>query len=191
MTSITCHSLIFIFCHYPPFEEDVTLYFIQLDSHLPKDTLCQVWLKLAWWFLSRFLKVVNAFSLYGYYLPLEKIMAFKSNKFEFPLPKNTLCHVWSIWSSGSGGNFQKVSIFSMSWYYLPLEKRQCLSFERNLIPWTQGCSVLSLFDIGPVVLEKSSMYLHYVAIISEHTAWPFIWTNFNQLHLGMLYVNCK
>ena len=75
MTSITCHSLIFIFCHYPPFEEDVTLYFIQMDSHLPKDTLCQVWLKLAWWFLSRFLKVVNAFSLYGYYLPLEKIMA--------------------------------------------------------------------------------------------------------------------
>ena len=45
------------------------------DFPSPKDTLCQVWLKLAMWFLRRFLKLVNVFSLIRYYLPLVKGMA--------------------------------------------------------------------------------------------------------------------
>ena len=59
-----------------------------------KDALCQVWLKLAQWFLRRFLKLVNVLSLFPYYLPLEKGGVLNLNKFEFPLPKNALCQVW-------------------------------------------------------------------------------------------------
>ena len=93
--SLTWHSLISLFCYYPPLKEDVTLHFNIFESPLYKDTLCQVWLNLAKWFLRRrFLKVVNVFSLCGYYLPLKKCMALNLNKFEFPLSKNTLCHVW-------------------------------------------------------------------------------------------------
>ena len=38
----------------------------------PKNALCQVWLKLAPWFWRKFEKVINIFSLFQYYLPLEK-----------------------------------------------------------------------------------------------------------------------
>ena len=57
-----------------PLEEDVTFHFnIHVFKYpLPKDTPCQVWLKLTKWFLSRrFLKVLNVFSLCGYYFPLK------------------------------------------------------------------------------------------------------------------------
>ena len=83
--SLTWHSLISLFCYYPSLKEDVTLHFNTFESPLHNDTLCQVWLKLAKWFLRRrFLKVVNEFSLCGYYLPLKKCMALYLNKFEFP-----------------------------------------------------------------------------------------------------------
>ena len=59
-----------------------------------KDTLCQIWLKLFQWFLRRiFLKFVNVFSQFLYYLPLEKEGALHLNKLESPLPKNALCQV--------------------------------------------------------------------------------------------------
>ena len=42
-------------------------------SPSPKDALCQDWLKLAQWFWRRgFFNFVNVFSLFRYYLPLEK-----------------------------------------------------------------------------------------------------------------------
>ena len=43
----------FHFCDYLPFEEDLALYLNNLESPLPKDDLCQVWLKLAGWFWRR------------------------------------------------------------------------------------------------------------------------------------------
>ena len=73
----------------------MALHLNKLESSLPKDALCQVWLKLALWFLRRrFLKFVNIFSLFPYYLPLEKGVALHLNKFESPLPKDALCQVW-------------------------------------------------------------------------------------------------
>ena len=161
----------------------------KLESSSPKDALCQVWLKMAHWFWRRrFSKVANVvFSLCCYYLPLKKCMAPNLNKFEFPLPKNTLCHVLLKIAH----RFWSCQHFFNLYYYLPWEKGQGSLFERNWIPLTQGCSVPSLVEIGPVVLEtKSSMYFHYVAIISfdKDRAWPFIWTNLNHLHLVMLYV---
>ena len=65
-------------------------------------------------------------------------------------------------------------------------------FEQNWIPFTQGCFVPSLVEIGSVVLEKkisliSTMYFHYFVIISPwKRAGPFIWTNLYPLHPRML-----
>ena len=44
-------------------------------------------------------------------------------KKEFPLPKNTLCHVCWNWPSGSGEDFQKLSIFFQFLLLSPLRKR--------------------------------------------------------------------
>ena len=114
--------------------------------------------------------------------PLAKCMALNLNKFEFVLPRNSLCHVWSklaqrFWRR----RFSKVvNVFSICCYYLPLEKGQGPSIERNWIPLTQGCSVPNLVEISLVVLKnKFSMYFHYVAIISLwQRAWPVF---FNKL----------
>ena len=39
-----------VFCNYLPLEKSNPLRFNNLESPLPKDDLCQVWLKLAQWF---------------------------------------------------------------------------------------------------------------------------------------------
>ena len=58
----------------------------QMESRLPEDTLCQVWLKLAQWFWRRrFLKFVNVFSLFRNNLPLVKGGALHLNKLESSL----------------------------------------------------------------------------------------------------------
>ena len=49
----------------------------------------------------RFLNFVNAFSLFRYYLPLEKGGVLCLNKLESPSPKDALCQVWLKWPGGS------------------------------------------------------------------------------------------
>ena len=73
----------------------------KLDFSSPKNALCQVWLKLALWFLRRrFLKFVNVFWLFWYYLPLEKGLALPLNKLEFPPPMDAAKFAWN-WPCGS------------------------------------------------------------------------------------------
>ena len=106
---LTWHSLISLFCYYPSLKEDMSLHFNIVWSPLHKDTLCQVWFKLAKWFLrKRVLKVVIVFSVCGYHLPLIKCMALYLNKFEFPLPKNTLCLVWLKLAQRFWRSFSKI-----------------------------------------------------------------------------------
>ena len=65
------------------------------ESHLPKDALCQVCLKLAQWFWRRgFFNFVTVFSVFRNYLPLEKGGALHMIKVESPLSKDALCQVW-------------------------------------------------------------------------------------------------
>ena len=98
-----------------------------------------------------------------------------------------LCVMFGWNWRGSGEDFQ-------IWQYIfnllllsPLSKIP--SFKRNWFFLTQGCSVPSLVEIGPVVLEnKPSMYFHYVAISLWQRPWFFIGTNLNCLHQGILYV---
>ena len=41
------------FCNYLPLEKGTALHLNKLESPSPKDALCQVWLKLALWFLEK------------------------------------------------------------------------------------------------------------------------------------------
>ena len=83
-----------LFRYYLPLEKGVVLHLSKLEFPSPKDALCLVWLKLALLFLRRFLKFVNVFSLFRYYLPLEKGVTLHLYKLEFPSLKNALCQVW-------------------------------------------------------------------------------------------------
>ena len=47
-----------------------------------------------------------------------------------------------------------VYVFSLFHNYLPLERDGGPSFQQTWIPFTLGCFVPSLVEIGPVVLEK-------------------------------------
>ena len=96
------------------------LHLNQLEISLPKDTLCQVWLKLAKWFWSR------------YHLPLEKSRDLHLNKLEFPTPKDALCQVWlncpAVLERKIFKNF--INGFSLFRNYLPLEKGGALHLNK-------------------------------------------------------------
>ena len=84
-----------LFRNYLPLEKGGALPLKKLESILPKDALCQVWLKSAQWFWRRrFLNFVNVLSLYRNNLPLEKGVALPLNNLESPSPNDALCQVW-------------------------------------------------------------------------------------------------
>ena len=88
------------------------------------------------------------FALFKNFLLLAESVALHLNKLESPSPKDALCQVWLkldqwFWRRRFL-NF--VNVFSLFRNYLPL--------EQTWIPFTQGCFVPSLIEIGPVVLEK-------------------------------------
>ena len=87
-------NVISLFRNYLPLEKGGALHLNKLESPSPNDALCQVWLELAQWFWRRFFNFVNVFSLFCYYLPLEKGGALHLNKLESPSPKDALCQVW-------------------------------------------------------------------------------------------------
>ena len=67
----------------------------KVEFPYPKNALCQVWLTLAQWLgRRRFLNFINVFSLFWFYLHLEKGGNLHLCKFESTLPKDTLCQVW-------------------------------------------------------------------------------------------------
>ena len=58
-------------CYPLGIEKGRVLHSNKLESSSPNYALCQVWWKLVLWFLiKRFLKLVNVFSLFRYYVPL-------------------------------------------------------------------------------------------------------------------------
>ena len=61
-------------------------------------------------------------------------------------------------------------------YLSPLGKVWGPSFEKTWIPFAQGCFVPSLFEIGPVVLEKMKMWKDYDNNDNDHGQR----TNFDQ-----------
>ena len=116
------------FRNYLPLESGGALHLNKFESPLPKDDLCQVWLKMAQWFWRRrFLIFVNVFSQLCNYLPLEKAGALHLNKLESPSPKDALCQFWLKlvqWFFRSFLNF--VDVILLFHNYLPLEKGRAL-----------------------------------------------------------------
>ena len=90
-------------------EKGRALHLNKLESPSPKDTLCQVWLKLAQWFWRRrFFYFVNVFSLFRNYLPFEKAGPFIWTNLN-PLHPGMLCAKfgWN-WPIGSGEEDENV-----------------------------------------------------------------------------------
>jgi hypothetical protein len=67
----------------------------KLKSPLPKDDVCQLWLKLAQWFCwkRRFLNDPTPFLHFCDYLPFEEDLALYLKEFNFPLSKDNLYDV--------------------------------------------------------------------------------------------------
>ena len=115
-----------------PLKNIGAIYLNKLESSSPKNVLCQVWLKLAPWFLrTRFLNLVNVFWLFHYYLPLEKGGVLHSHKHKSSRPKHALCLVWlkmALWFLRRLIKF--VNVFSLFPYCLPLEKGVVLHLNK-------------------------------------------------------------
>ena len=50
-------KLFFLFHYHLPLEKGETIHLMKLESSLPKNALCSIWLKLAQWFLKRKVKM--------------------------------------------------------------------------------------------------------------------------------------
>ena len=77
-----------------------------------------------------------------------------------PLHPRMLCAKidWN-WLNGSGEETFLISSMYFCYFVIsPLWKGQGLSFEQTWNPFTQGCIVPSLVEIGRVVLEKKFFY---------------------------------
>ena len=90
-------------------EKSVALHSKKLESSLPKNALCQVWLKLAKWFWRIFLNFVNVFSLFRNYLPLEKVGPFIWTDLNSLHPRMISAKFTWNWLSGSGKEDFKIS----------------------------------------------------------------------------------
>ena len=110
---------------------------------------------------------------------------------------------WNRFSGSGGEAFLISSIFLLYHNYLPLLKPRAF-IEPTWIPFTEGCIVSSLVEIGPVALQrkiffkislyfyiyifilyKFSLYLSYFVIISPwKKVRPFIWINLNPFSKG-------
>ena len=140
----------------PPPWKGWALYF-ELESPSTKDALCQVWLKLAQWFLRRrfFLNFANVFSLFCNCLPLEKGVVLYSNELKSHLPKYALCKIWlksACWFLRK----RFLNFVKCFRYFVIISpwKRVGPLFEQTSILFTQGCFLSSFVEIGPMVLEK-------------------------------------
>ena len=98
-------NVFLLFRNYLPLEKAGPLHLNKLESPLPKDALCQVWLKFAQWFWRRrFLNIFNIILHFRYNLPLEKGVALHYSKNWNPLHPSMLGDKFGRnWPSGYGG----------------------------------------------------------------------------------------
>ena len=132
-----------LFRNYLRLEKDRTLHFNKIESPLPKDDLCQVWLKLAKWFWkTRFFKIVKVFTIFCNYRPWKKEEPF--------ILKNWISIIqgWFVSSLVEIGLVVlKEKIFlNLSMYFRklsPIEKGRTTSFEQTQIslPKNDLCQV--------------------------------------------------
>ena len=87
-----------------------------------------------------------------------------------------LCQVWlklpHIFLRRRFSNF--VNVLSLFLYYLPIGRGRCTSFEQTRIFFTQGCSLVSLVEIGRVVQKKIFIFRQCIfncSILSPIGKW--------------------
>jgi hypothetical protein len=124
--------VLLLFCYYLPLERGNTLHLNKLESPPPKDDLYQVWIKLAQYFLRRFLNDHAPFLHFCDYLHFKEDLALYLNKLEFPLPEDNLYQVWlnlamRFWRKRFLKYFSVILLFR---YYLPLEKSNPLHLNK-------------------------------------------------------------
>ena len=103
------------FSNYLHLEKGVPLHFLKRKSPSPKETLCQVWLKLSYWFWrKRFLKFVNVFLLCHKYSPLGKGGPFICSKLNLLHPRMFCAKFGWIWPSGSEEEL-KMKMWKVYW----------------------------------------------------------------------------
>ena len=126
----------------------------KLESPSPKDALYQDCLKLAQWFWRRrVFNLINVFSLFSNYLPRGKGRGPSFEQTWIPFIQE--CFVLSLVEIGSVVLEKKIFkfcqyIFAILLLYVIIFpwKRWDPSFEQTWIPFTQGCFVPSLVEIG-------------------------------------------
>jgi hypothetical protein len=103
---------IFQFCNHLPFEEDLALYLNNSESHLPKDDLHQVWLKLASWFWrGRFLNILVYFYFFAIISPWAWAFPFIWIICNLLLLRMICANCGQNWSSGSGEEVENVKVY--------------------------------------------------------------------------------
>ena len=135
--------------------------------HLPKDTLCHVWLKLAHLFSRKKLwkNVFIVFSLFGYHLPFEKSINIHLDEFEVRLTKTTLCQVWSQLAERFLRRFPNfVNILCRC--HLPLEKAMIFIWTKlNPLYTRMSCAKIGwnwLSGSGEVDVKVCSLCCYYL-----------------------------
>ena len=128
----------------------------KLESPSPQNVMRQIWLELTQRFWRRFLNFVNVFSLFRNYLPLEKGWALQFEQTWILMTQKGI--VPSLVEIGpvvlEKKFFLILSMYFRYFFISPLGKGWGPSFEQTWILFTQGCNVLSLIEIGRVVLKK-------------------------------------
>ena len=123
---------------------------------------------------ERFLNVVNVFSLFHDYLPLEKGMALQQNKLEFPLSKDALYQVrlklaqW-FWRRRFLIILNMILHFR---YYLPFEKGATLHLNNLDTPLTKDAVCQDWFKQGQWfwrrrfsnILNRNSLFRYYLPL---------------------------
>ena len=100
---------ILLFRYYLPLEKGMAFYLNKLESPLPKDALCQVWLKLVKWFWSRrFFNIFNNYYIFAIISPGKRASPFIWRILN-PLHARMLCAKFG-WNypSGSGKEVENV-----------------------------------------------------------------------------------
>ena len=121
------------------------------------------WNKRPMGHIAHLRKPFKSINTYDYIITLIKrrkktlsILVLYLKKLESPSPKEAFCQYClklAQWFCRRGF-FNFVNVFLLFRHHLPFEMGRGPSFEETWTPFTQGCFVPSLVEIGPVVLEK-------------------------------------
>ena len=112
-------NVFWLFRNYLHLEKGGALHLNKLESPLPKDALCQVWLKLAQWFWRRFFLISSMYFHYFIIIsPWKRARPFIWTNMN-PLHPRMLCAKfgWN-WLSGSGEEYENVKSLQMDGGYI-------------------------------------------------------------------------